>query len=128
MKRFLLLALLLFACQKGDPEGTIQPDAQGRTSNVALTVGDSPPFRLNGGDTTLTIFPAKSDLGADALASCEPEFVLTPYGAQEGRAVNTAGTFISVTRVNAIEPGVYFVRVSATAPFCRYTLFAGPAR
>ncbi len=129
MRRLALACLLtLTACQRPDPEGTIQPDEAGRTSSVPLGNGDSPPFRLEGGDMTLTIFPASDTPSVDSMAACGPVFTLIPYGESEGRAINTAATLISVTRVNAIKAGVYFIRARATQPYCKYTLFASPAK
>ncbi len=127
MKRILLAALLLTACQKADPRGTIQPDSAGRTGPVPLQNGDSPPFRLSGGDTRLTTFPAGGAPPLERLAECEPVFALVPYGGSGARSFNTAGTAVSVTRLNGVKPGVYYVRTAAAQAYCRYVLFASPA-
>lgn len=128
MRHVLLCALLLLtACQKQDPEGTIQPNAQGHTILDDLAPGDSPPFRLAGGDMESTILPAQS-VPRSLEDKCRPTVQLMKYREEKGRELTIGDTGIGGERINGLDAGVYSLRITAENASCLYFVGFIPAK
>lgn len=118
MKRLAFACLLLLtACQKKDPEGTIQPTKAGGLVFSGLRDGDSVPFRLLGGDTTFTLTPD----GDSNTEGCASELDLIPYGQQTGQRIAVTKAF-RTARMNGVQAGVYFIRMKSNVDGCRYAV------
>lgn len=120
--------LTLTACAPSDPPGMILPDERGHVLLEEVTRGDSPPFRLAGGDVQVFVASADKDISRDLLRECGATLSLIPYGNQEGARIPTDGVFLDMVRLNGVKPGVYFVRLDARMNYCDYFLSFMPVK
>ncbi len=127
MTRALLCALLLLtACQKKDPEGTIQPEADGGLMLREVKAGDSAPFRLNGGDLAVNVMPEEDDAELLHMSKCNVAMKLMTYGSETGREIPISSSIISATRMNGVTGGVYFIRTTVDQQNCEYLVDFSP--
>lgn len=125
---FLCGLLLLTACQKKDPEGTIAPDGDGNVHLAVVKQGDSAPFRLPSGDLEVTLMRADEAPEIEVMNSCEPNLQLVKYEGGSERSVPITGTAFSVARMNAVQPDVYFLRLQAKHNFCEFRVNIRPIK
>ncbi|AHX26522.1 hypothetical protein DEDE109153_07625 [Deinococcus deserti] len=132
MKRAALACLLvLIACQKRDPAGTLTPTANNYTSvpSVVLNsvLGENVPMRLASKDYLMLVsYP--DDMEFDRYSDCDLKVELRKHRAEQGENIYSQmapGTLDSIT-VALDEPGLYRVWIAARHDYCAPTLVFQP--
>lgn len=123
--------LLLVACQKRDPAGTLTPAANNYTNvpSVVLNsaLGENVPMRLESKEY-LVLVSYPDDMEFDRYSDCDLKVELREHRAKQGENIYSQmapGTLDSTT-VTLKEPGLYRAWISARHDYCAPTLVFQP--
>ena len=132
MKRAALACLLvLVACQKRDPAGTLLPTDNNYTTVPSVVLnsvqGENVPMRLADKEyRVLVSYP--DDMEFDRYRDCDLKVELRKHRAKQGETIYSqmAPGSLDSTEVSLEEPGLYRVWVTARHDYCAPTLVFEP--
>lgn len=125
MKRLALACLLLLtACQKKDPEGTVQleRDTSGKLSHMFSDVianGELPPIRFKSGMYKILSVPEGA---LNEVGDCLSTMTLKRFGSTEVINQAQVGFIVPNPTWNVASDGVYVISFVPEKRACKYSL------
>lgn len=123
--------LVLVACQKRDPAGTLTPTENPFTTVPAIilnsTPGENLPMRLVKGKYRVLVSHS-DEMDVDLYEDCDLKVELRKYRKEEGVNIYSQMALgsLDLTEVVVAEPGVYQIWIAARHERCAPTLVFQP--